>query len=172
MGLIDYINGLSAGLFGQLTNLNSEFKQELLNNGKHVISIGASTDTAYAWLGVRNDGLDWMGLDASQRLLLDQLYQSATDEVLSSFEKDMLNYVCTSMDEMGFHYDQAQTVFTIFGKHRAPGAMENAVFGIKTDQVFDWNDVDKHVLEATLTEIVALHTVISTFLNEKEAEGI
>ena len=167
MGMIDYINGLSAGLFGELTNLNDEFKQELLSTGKHVISIGESDDTVYAWLGVRTDGIDWVGLDASQRLLLDNFYQNATDETLTYFESDILEYVHSNMDKMGFHYDQTQTVFTIYGKQRATGEMEDATFSIKSDQVFDWNDVDKHVLEATLTKVIAIGVLIVDYIQRE-----
>lgn len=164
MGMIDYINGLSAGLFGELTNLNDEFKQELLSTGKHVISIGGDEESVYAWLGVRTGGIDWIGLDQNQRLMLDNFYNTAIDTLITDFEKDLLTHVQENMNRMGFLSSESNTTFTLYGKQRAEGEMENATFGIVTDQEFDWNNVNTFVLEETLTKVIAIATLIVDYI--------
>lgn len=165
--MIDYINALAAGLFNELTHLSEESKHELLSTGNYVISIGADEESTYAYLGLRTGGIDWVGLDVDQRLLLDNFHQNATPEAVTYFESDILNYVHTNMDKMGFHYDQAQTLITIYIARRATDELVDTTFSITSEQVFDWNNVDKHVLEATLTKVIAISVLVVDYIERE-----
>jgi hypothetical protein len=163
--IIGYINALTGGIFNQLVSMAPSEKQQLANGTKTSMAIGDDANKPFAGLGIHKDGFDWLSYDEEHRKYFNRFINSATPEEIKGFEIQAMQYLDQQLDAVGFHYGNQTTVTFMF--RQLQGVMSAVSFAVQIRQTFDWNNVDQFVLEATLTKVVATHTFISQFLNDK-----